>query len=155
MARTIFASPEMLSGIDPEILARLLRTEPEMLARWDYALPEADGRSGGLDGDRIAFELKEHGIPEEIAETLSMVQTLGGEKGWQLLEHRARRERFELPAWRPRLKPADYIVLMMLEGGDRARHFLTGAARLIQIKPRVAYAVFPHRRGWVNTGGAV
>jgi hypothetical protein len=155
MAKNVFASPEMLTGIDPEILVRLLRSEPEMLAKWDYALPETVSKYEGLDGDRIAHELREHGIPEEIAEALSMVQTLGGEKGWELLEHRARREVFELPASRPRLRAADAIVMMMLEGGDRARHFLVRSASLFQAKQRIAYAVFPHRFGWVNAGGAV
>ena len=155
MAKQVFASPQMLSGIDPEILVRLLRTEPDMLARWDYLLPDAISRTRGLDVDRIAHELTEHGIPEEITEALSMVQTLGGEKGWEMLEHRARRETYELPLRRLRFKPADYIVQMMLEGGDRARHFLARSACLFQSKHRVAYAIFPHRRGWLNTVGAV
>ena len=147
MVKHVFASPDMLVGIDSEILARLLRSRGDMLDQWSYQLPAEIDRKEGLDCDAIAKELKTHGIPEEIADALAMVQTLGGEKGWELIEQRSRKERFALPKREPHLNPVDYILLMMLDGGEPAKRFLTKVASLSQAKQRVAYAMFPHRKG--------
>lgn len=147
MVKHVFASADMLVGIDSEILARLLRTRGDMLDQWSYRLPEEIRRRDGLDCDAIAKDLTKYGIPEEIADALAMVQTLGGEKGWELIEQRAKKERFDLPRREPHLNPPDYILLMMLDGGENAKRFLTKVASLSQAKQRVAYAMFPHRKG--------
>ena len=150
MVKHVFASQEMLVRIDPEILARLLRLRPDMLAQWEYALPDVIDPKEGLDCDKIAKELKTHGIPEEIAEALAMIQALGGEKGWELVEHRSRRERYALPKRAPHLNAADYLLLMMLDGGEAAKLFLNRAAHLAQAKQRLSYSMFPHRKGFAG-----
>lgn len=149
MARRIFASSEMLSKIDPDLLLRMLHIDKEALQKWMYVLPDTIDSGIELNCDLIAKELTDHGIPDSVAEILAMVHMLSGKEGWELIQHRAKRESYPLQ-YSTRLSPADHIVRMMLDDGEDAIKFLTKVASLFQAKQRVAYTMFPRKKGFTG-----
>ena len=150
MAKKVFASAEMLHGISPVLLLRLLDLDRDVQQYWDYRPPSTLSIGQELDCEAIAHELKTHGIPDSVAEVSAMVQALGGPAGWEFIQQRAHRDFYPLEIV-PNLTAVDHIVKLMIEGGEDANRFLIKVASLAQAKQRVAYTMFPQRKGFKGT----
>lgn len=143
-----------LSGImhrlSPSVLRGLLLVCDGREDVWGRFFPEAADTKSKTDYDGLVKAIQDPVISTDLVDALYFVHALGTSNGETMIGRQAKIDRMRLPFKRGRESYGDYVIRLLMEEKGVGRKFLERTVSLVGAEKRVAYAYFPHRKGFVG-----